>query len=314
MTEFPELFSSLMAPILPGQIKILPKAGGKPYITARTVQNRLDEVLGPENWTEEYVPTGRHNSVMCRLTITLPDGSKLTKCDAGGSAGIQDGGDDDKSAHSDALKRAAVKFGIGRELYRDGVAKLTPVRSIPPRPLTSMPQPASGKALYAWAKQSTNQFGIDVLEMVKHWGLQNPRLSPNILEWDIGDVTDCRAAMAKELDARGLLSIPPEARAQMPQERPQMAQDAPEPGPLTFDPRDRMLSRKTQIKDVAKRLFVAAFQEEPTESRVMEFIKTRCKEHRIVVPDSIRNLSSSEHLGLILKSLQEDEADMRRLA
>ena len=42
---------------------------------------------------------------------------------AGGGAGMKDAGDDDKSAFSDALKRAAVKWGVGRYLYNDGRPK-----------------------------------------------------------------------------------------------------------------------------------------------------------------------------------------------
>jgi hypothetical protein len=61
--------------------------------------------------------------VICRLTIRLPDGSTLTKADAGGYAGMADPGDDDKSGFADAFKRAAVKFGVARYLYRDGIPK-----------------------------------------------------------------------------------------------------------------------------------------------------------------------------------------------
>jgi hypothetical protein len=85
--------------------------------------NRLDEVLGPENWWDDYV--SNEHSVICRLSIRLPeDGRVLTKADAGGYAGMADEGDDAKSGHSDAFKRAGVKFGIARELYGDGVANL----------------------------------------------------------------------------------------------------------------------------------------------------------------------------------------------
>jgi hypothetical protein len=76
-------------------------------------------VLGPENWYDEYVPL--EHSVICKLTIRLPNGVWLTKCDAGGYAGMSDSGDDDKSGFSDSFKRAAVKFGVARYLYRDGV-------------------------------------------------------------------------------------------------------------------------------------------------------------------------------------------------
>ena len=85
--------------------------------------NRLDEVLGPENWWDDFVPL--EHSVICRLTIRLPDGTILTKCDAGGYAGLADPGDDDKSGFADAFKRTAVKFGVGRYLYRDGVPRFS---------------------------------------------------------------------------------------------------------------------------------------------------------------------------------------------
>ena len=120
MTQHRDLFAALAAPIDPSQIKHRSQHGNQlPYITARTAMNRLDNVLGPENWWDRFVPGEK--SVLCELTIRLPDGSTLTKSDAGGYAGMADSGDDDKSGYSDAFKRAAVKFGVARYLYGDGV-------------------------------------------------------------------------------------------------------------------------------------------------------------------------------------------------
>lgn len=119
-TAFPDLFAALAAPFQPGEVKTRQQAGRRlSYITARTVANRLDSVLGPENWWDSYLPMD--HSVLCTLTIRLPDGTTLSKQDAGGYAGMADQGDDDKSGYSDAFKRAAVKFGVGRLLYGDGV-------------------------------------------------------------------------------------------------------------------------------------------------------------------------------------------------
>lgn len=120
MTQYPDIFAALAAPFAPHEVKVRHQAGRQlHYITARTAMNRLDSVLGPENWWDEY-KAGEH-SVECLLTIRLPDGSTLTKADAGGYAGMADQGDDDKSGYSDGFKRACVKFGVGRYLYRDGV-------------------------------------------------------------------------------------------------------------------------------------------------------------------------------------------------
>jgi len=86
------------------------------YIDCRVVQDRLDEVLGVENWADAYdiVPDG---SVVCRLSLKI-GGEWITKTDVGSPSEQPDGGDRLKAAFSDALKRAAVKFGVGRYLYR----------------------------------------------------------------------------------------------------------------------------------------------------------------------------------------------------
>jgi Rad52/22 family double-strand break repair protein len=125
MVSNQELLARLYAKFAPEEVKTRPLTKDKNekrvvhYVTARTVMNRLDDVLGPDGWWDRYEPMSQ--SVICHLTIRLPDGTTITKCDAGGYAGMADAGDDDKSGFSDGFKRAAVKFGVGRYLYRDGV-------------------------------------------------------------------------------------------------------------------------------------------------------------------------------------------------
>jgi|GEM_PF-3341392 len=82
------------------------------YVTARAIMNRLDEVCGPENWWDHFTasPGG---GVLCGITIRLPDGRELTKWDGSGATDVEA----EKGILSGALKRAAVKFGIGRYLY-----------------------------------------------------------------------------------------------------------------------------------------------------------------------------------------------------
>ena len=82
----------------------------------RAIQDRLDDVLGVEGWQDEYT-TLEDGSVVCRLRLRLGD-DWITKMDVGSPSEQPDGGDRLKAAFSDALKRAAVKFGIGRYLYR----------------------------------------------------------------------------------------------------------------------------------------------------------------------------------------------------
>lgn len=81
------------------------------YITSRAVMNRLDEVVGPDNWQDEYkaAPSG---GVMCGISIRV-NGEWVTKWDVGENTDFEA----IKGGFSDAFKRAAVKWGIGRYLY-----------------------------------------------------------------------------------------------------------------------------------------------------------------------------------------------------
>jgi hypothetical protein len=114
--------AALAAPFPARDIKFKPQVvqGGRAlamaYTDARAVQDRLDEVLGIEGWQDHYevLPDG---SVVCRLRCKLA-GEWVTKMDVGSPSEQPDTHDRVKAAFSDALKRAAVKFGVGRYLYR----------------------------------------------------------------------------------------------------------------------------------------------------------------------------------------------------
>jgi len=214
MDQHLELFAALAAPFAPDEVRVRPQGARQlQYITARTVMNRLDDVLGPANWWDEYMPL--ENSVICRLTIRLPDGTALTKSDAGGYAGMADSGDDDKSGFSDAFKRAAVKFGIGRYLYRDGVPRFVHERMqhpslaadpshhpllaahtpspAQPTPSSSGPAgdgpnaPQSGKALFAWIKQQDEKHGFGLLKTVSDWAKRQD-FPARMVQWNAAQV------------------------------------------------------------------------------------------------------------------------------
>ena len=80
------------------------------YIDARDVMERLDTVCGPANWQDRYEFHGPRT--VCYLSIRV-DGEWITKADGAGDSDVEA----EKGAISDALKRAAVKWGIGRYLY-----------------------------------------------------------------------------------------------------------------------------------------------------------------------------------------------------
>jgi hypothetical protein len=73
------------------------------YIDARLASERLNYVMGGR-WHDEYEPLA-DGLMLCRLTV---DG--VTRIDVGS-------GYKGKGLYSDALKRAAVKFGVGQSIY-----------------------------------------------------------------------------------------------------------------------------------------------------------------------------------------------------
>lgn len=86
------------------------------FIDARLVAERLDEVVGMNHWQDRY-ETLADGNVLCKLLVRI-GGEWIEKQDVGSPSEQPDGGDRGKAAHSDALKRAGVKYGIARYLYR----------------------------------------------------------------------------------------------------------------------------------------------------------------------------------------------------
>lgn len=80
------------------------------YIDARAVYNRLDEVVGSANWQDSY----HQETGVSSLGIYDPEKKEWTwKTGQGSESNIEK----DKGKASDALKRAAVAWGVGRFLY-----------------------------------------------------------------------------------------------------------------------------------------------------------------------------------------------------
>ena len=120
--EIKQMHLALITPFAAYYVKWIPQAVYKDqalaacYIDARTVMDRLDEVFGADGWKDEYQPA-HGGGLNCRLHVRWADG-EWTFHEGFGAPGGGDGIDSDKSSESDSLKRAAVKYGIGRYLYR----------------------------------------------------------------------------------------------------------------------------------------------------------------------------------------------------
>ena len=114
----------LKAPFMPHQIKWRvgsTKGDSTPallYIDARDVMDRLDDVVGQSNWETTYTDHDSRCVCVLRIRYQCEDGSRwVSKSDVGTASTFEA----EKGMYSDALKRAAVQFGIARYLYGDEV-------------------------------------------------------------------------------------------------------------------------------------------------------------------------------------------------
>lgn len=83
-----------------------------PYITNRAVMDRFDAEFGWDGWENHFDEVT--DGFICTITITLKDGRKVSKSDAAGRTNVEPV----KGGVSDAMKRCAVQFGLGRDLYK----------------------------------------------------------------------------------------------------------------------------------------------------------------------------------------------------
>mgnify|MGYP002510220456 CR=1 FL=1 len=86
-----------------------------PYVTNRAIMSRLDDVVGAENWYNEFKPwhgASGKEAQLCGISIRYRDGF-ITKWDGAENSDIEPV----KGGLSDSMKRAAVQWGIGRVLY-----------------------------------------------------------------------------------------------------------------------------------------------------------------------------------------------------
>lgn len=80
------------------------------FIDARDVMERLDAVCGPAGWQCSY--SHANGKTVCDIAIKCGD-EWISKADGAGDTDIEA----EKGALSDAFKRSAVRWAIGRYLY-----------------------------------------------------------------------------------------------------------------------------------------------------------------------------------------------------
>jgi hypothetical protein len=80
------------------------------YKDARADQKRLDDVVGPLNWTRAH-SNSNHN---CTVSIWCDDKKQWVNKE---DTGTESMAEKEKGLASDSFKRACFNWGIGRELY-----------------------------------------------------------------------------------------------------------------------------------------------------------------------------------------------------
>ncbi len=110
--ELAKPFDASHIRVKPGKVAGNGQALALWYIDARAVMDRLDAVVGPENWEFNWTPVHSEGRVVVQGVLSIKG---VTKSDVGEAKGEDEPW---KSGVSDAFKRTAVQFGIGRFLYR----------------------------------------------------------------------------------------------------------------------------------------------------------------------------------------------------
>jgi hypothetical protein len=120
MSTKPANFEELKAPFPAKEVRWRIQSAGKngnkiwalviPYIDARDCMDRLDSVVGSENWQDAYREAG--TALFCKLSILI-NGVWVSKEDASGQTEVEA----IKGAVSGSFKRACAKWGLGRYLY-----------------------------------------------------------------------------------------------------------------------------------------------------------------------------------------------------
>lgn len=121
------------------------------YIDARAVMDKLDEVLGPQNWQRKH-SFGPKGEVLCSIGIKIKD-KWIWKSDGAGQTNFEA----EKGGLSDAFKRAGVSWGIARYLYNldspwVNIDQFGNIKNPPLLPDWALPESERGKKKQDYSK------------------------------------------------------------------------------------------------------------------------------------------------------------------
>ena len=157
------------------------------YLDARDVMDRLDTVCGPDNWSDSYIETPK-GRIIGTLDICI-DGDWISKSDGAGDTDVEG----EKGAISDALKRTAVKWGIGRYLYG--------------MPNVWVPCEVGNNGKF-------RKFKEDPWKFVKGFSTPAPTATPTIVHTMLSEVDHCETVLALQRWWKANEDKVPEAHSQ----------------------------------------------------------------------------------------------------
>lgn len=150
--EWKEIFKLLQAPFQDDEIEWRPQSAIQrqeghqllvlPYVQGQTIQKRLDDILGVY-WKDDYESITVKGKEAIRGYLSIKVGDEwITRTDAAELSDIESV----KGGHTNAFKRAAVKFGIGRFLH-----------NVEPKWVRLSPKRLSASDIYVSGKFKINQ-------------------------------------------------------------------------------------------------------------------------------------------------------------
>lgn len=165
------------------------------YINARAVMDRLDSVVGPGNWQDRYPHA--NTKTVCEIGIRIGD-EWIWKSDGAGDTDFEA----EKGALSDAFKRAAVRWGIGRYLY-DLSAPWVPLeregRAIPEAEMKKLDEMHDKAAeRYGWGHRQ-GVVAYKLLLSVIRATITQPSQVPEFLSKNAGLIAPLPVSMRKHL-------------------------------------------------------------------------------------------------------------------
>ena len=137
------------------------------YVTNRAIQNRLDDLFGVFGWRNEY-REWKESSQLCGISIWSDERKEwITKWDGASDSNMEA----TKGGLSDAMKRAAYQWGIGRYLYNlpavwmplKQQGKSYVIDGLPKLPSWALPEGAKtdDKTMYDKAVETFDEMDVD---------------------------------------------------------------------------------------------------------------------------------------------------------